>query len=161
MEPELLLMIVSGALIIVGIIGAILPVLPGLPLSFLGILLFKFSDRCEYGWTTVLVLGLITGVALLLDYIIPVIGNKKFGGSRYGAAGCLIGMVMGLLFFPPLGMIIGAFVGAVIFEMLFDAKELKPSLKAGLGVFIGFISSTFINFLASLLLAYVFFTSIR
>ncbi|APD05758.1 uncharacterized protein UJ101_00205 [Flavobacteriaceae bacterium UJ101] len=160
-DPDLLLVIFSGAFVIFGIIGSLLPVLPGVPLSFLGIVLFKFSEKCEYGWGTVVALGLIMLVSMLLDYLVPMWGNNKFGGSRYGAAGCLLGMIIGLLFFPPFGMLIGCFLGAVIFEILLDSKSLRPSIKAGFGAFLGFISSTLISFLISILFAYIFFTSVR
>ena len=87
----------------------------------------------------------------LLDYFIPALGTKKFGGSRKGIIGSSIGLILGLLFFPPLGIIVGPFVGAFIGELIHDSSNNKRALKAALGSFIGFLFSTGLKFLVSLI----------
>ncbi len=96
------------------------------------------------------------GVAVIItiiDYIIPAMGTKKFGGTRYGVIGTMVGLILGLFFFPPLGIIIGPFVGAFIGEMINDSKDSGKALKAAFGSFIGFLTSTFLKFIAAVVFA--------
>lgn len=157
---DLILIILSGILIIVGIIGSVIPAIPDVTLSFAGILLYKFSSYCQYSWTFVIIAGLITAFAMAADYLIPAWGNKRFGGSKWGAIGCIVGLIIGAFFFPPIGMIIGCFVGAVLFEMLFDQKQLKPALKAGLGSFLGYISSMILSLVVTIGFAFFYFREV-
>jgi uncharacterized protein YqgC (DUF456 family) len=97
-------------------------------------------------------LGITLGVAILIwviDYFIPAMGTKKFGGSKYGVIGTMIGLILGLLFFPPFGIIIGPFLGAYIGEMIKDNKDKNRALKAAFGSFIGFLTSTFLKFITA------------
>ena len=99
-------------------------------------------------------LGIALGVAVIItiiDYIIPAMGTKKFGGTRFGVIGTMVGLILGLFFFPPLGIIIGPFVGAFIGEMMNDSKDSGKALKAAFGSFIGFLTSTFLKFLAAII----------
>ncbi|MBG7630555.1 MAG: DUF456 domain-containing protein, partial [Bacteroidetes bacterium] len=101
-------------------------------------------------------LGITLGVAVIItiiDYIIPAMGTKKFGGTRYGVIGTMVGLILGLFFFPPLGIIIGPFVGAFIGEMINDSKDSGKALKAAFGSFIGFLTSTFLKFIAAVVFA--------
>ena len=114
---ELLLYILSALCMLVGLAGCILPMLPGPPLAWLGMLLLHFTDRVDFTVTELVVSALVVIATVVLDYITPMIGTKKFGGGKYGNWGCMIGTVVGL-FFMPLGLILGPFIGAVIGELI-------------------------------------------
>jgi len=133
-----ILIIIAIAIIFLGIIGTLLPLLPGPPLSWLGLLLLKFTTwGAEITWTWIIIFAAVVIIISIVDYIIPVWGAKKFGGTAAGVWGAAIGLVLGL-FFMPLGIIIGPFAGAFVGEMIFGATT-KQSLKAATGTFIGFM----------------------
>jgi hypothetical protein len=99
----------------------------------------------------------ITIIVTVLDYIVPAYFTKITGGSKIAARGSLVGMFIGIIFFPPTGMIVGAFLGAVLAEVIFNGKELRKSIKPALGSFLGFIFGTFLKLVASgLMLFYIF-----
>ena len=140
---ELLLYILSALCMLVGLAGCILPMLPGPPLAWLGMLLLHFTDRVDFTVTELVVSALVVIATVVLDYITPMIGTKKFGGGKYGNWGCMIGTVVGL-FFMPLGLILGPFIGAVIGELI-AGKPMRAALKAGFGSFVGFLFGTLIK----------------
>ena len=140
---ELLLYILSALCMLVGLAGCILPMLPGPPLAWLGMLLLHFTDRVDFTVTELVVSALVVIATVVLDYITPMIGTKKFGGGNYGNWGCMIGTVVGL-FFMPLGLILGPFIGAVIGELI-AGKPMRAALKAGFGSFVGFLFGTLIK----------------
>lgn len=136
---------------ILGIIGAFLPVLPGPITGWVGLLLLHLTKVVPQDWTF---LGITLAVAIIiyiLDYIIPALGTKKFGGSKYGMYGTTIGLIIGLIFFPPFGIIIGPFVGALIGELMYDSKDSNRAFKAAVGSFIGFLFSTGLKFIVGLI----------
>jgi uncharacterized protein len=111
-------LIVLGVLFIIGgILGGVLPVLPGPPLSYIGLLFLHFTEKYQFSTRFLIIWAIVTVVVYLLDYVIPAWGTKRFGGSNRGIWGSIIGLVIGLFFFPPFGIIIGPFVGAVIGEL--------------------------------------------
>ena len=132
------LLIIIGLLVsIIGLAGCILPVIPGPPLSFLALILLSMAK----GWTVfspefLWIMAGITILVTVLDYVVPAAGAKKYGASKMGVWGSVIGMLVGLIFFPPWGMLFGAFLGAVLGEFLVG-KQGGEALKAGWGVFIG------------------------
>ncbi|WP_158961691.1 DUF456 domain-containing protein [Myroides fluvii] len=144
------LLILSLLLLIFGIIGSVLPALPGLPVSWLGMLCLYFVDGIEMSslalWGS---LG-ITIVVSILDYVIPAQGTKRFGGSKYGVWGTNIGLILGILTPVPFGFILGPFLGAFIGELIFDSRDIARALKAAIGSFIGFLASTFLKIIFSL-----------
>ena len=140
---ELLLYILSALCMLVGLAGCILPMLPGPPLAWLGMLLLHFTDRVDFAVIELVVSALVVIATVVLDYITPMIGTKKFGGGKYGNWGCMIGTVVGL-FFMPLGLILGPFIGAVIGELI-AGKPMRAALKAGFGSFVGFLFGTLIK----------------
>ncbi len=135
-------------LMFAGLLGCILPILPGPPLSYLGLLMLHFTSRYEFSGSFLVLWGLITAFVYGLDYVIPAWGTKKFGGSKRGVWGSIIGMVVGFFFFPPLGIIIGPFLGAIIGE--FSAgKDSVAAFKSGIGSFIGFFAGFLFKIIAS------------
>lgn len=143
MAVEYLLYALSAICMLVGLAGCILPMLPGPPLAWLGMLLLHFTDRVDFSVTELVVSALVVIATLVLDYFTPMIGAKKFGGGKYGNRGCVIGTIMGM-FFLPLGLILGPFLGAVIGELI-AGKPFRTALKAGFGSFVGFLFGTLIK----------------
>jgi uncharacterized protein YqgC (DUF456 family) len=138
---DITLAVLGTALVLVGFIGSILPVIPGPPISWVGLLLLKWTDYVnDHGaayenalWILLFFVVLVT----ILDYVVPIMGTKKFGGSKRGVWGATIGVVVGL-FFGPLGIIIGPFLGAYIGEITTGKKE-RDALRAAWGSFVGFL----------------------
>ena len=150
------LLIVLGILLIIGgILGSILPFLPGPPLSYGGLLLLHFTAAHQFSKRFLVVWAIITLVTYLIDYLIPVWGTKRFGGSRQGIWGSIIGLIAGIFFFPPFGIIIGPFAGAVIGELI-AGKDSSSALRAGFGSFIGTLLGTLIQLIAAGLMAWYF-----
>lgn len=149
-------LIVLGALFIIGgILGGVLPVLPGPPLSYIGLLFLHFTEKYQFSTRFLIIWAIITAVVYLLDYAIPAWGTKRLGGSNRGIWGSIIGLVLGLFFFPPFGIIIGPFVGAVVGELT-AGKDSGAALKSGFGSFIGFLVGTLLKLIASGLMAWHF-----
>ncbi|MDY6792210.1 MAG: DUF456 domain-containing protein [Thermodesulfobacteriota bacterium] len=124
-----------------GIVGCILPVIPGPALSFVSLIILSYAKNWQAFSTAFLVtMGVLTLLLSILDYAVPVFGAKKFGASKFGVWGSIIGMLVGFVFFPPLGIFIGAFFGALAGE-LFAGKDSKKALRAGWGSFIGNIAA--------------------
>jgi uncharacterized protein YqgC (DUF456 family) len=146
---DILLIIVGLFLMLVGIFGSILPVLPGVPVSWLGLLVFHLAPSIPFNWTFIIITGVIAVTLYVLDYIIPAMGTKHFGGSKAGAWGTTIGLIVGIFAPIPFGILIGPFAGALIGELAFNRTKGKKAFKAAIGSFIGFLASTFIKFLAT------------
>jgi len=140
---------------IMGIAGCLLPMLPGPPLSYLGLITIHFSSKIDFSSKFLIYWGIIVILVSILDYVIPIWGTKYFGGSKYGVWGSMAGLLAGL-FIPPVGIIIGPFLGAVVGEMLAGNKQ--NALKAGFGSFIGFLAGTIVKLLVSLIMLYYFVT---
>ncbi|MDB4291871.1 DUF456 domain-containing protein [Maribacter sp.] len=152
---DIALLIIGLLLIFVGILGSFLPVLPGPPIGWVGLLLLHLTKAVPDDWTF---LGITAVVALLvfaMDYIIPAIGTKKFGGSKYGMIGTTVGLIVGLLAPIPGGIIIGPFVGAFIGELINNADK-KSAAKAAFGSFLGFLTGTFLKFVTAIIFAGLF-----
>jgi uncharacterized protein YqgC (DUF456 family) len=147
---DIFLVILSALFIIIGLIGSFLPVIPGPPLSWLGLLILHVTHAVEMNLTLIIITGIIALIIFLLDYIIPAMGTKKFGGSKSGMIGTSIGLVIGLLSPIPGGIILGPFLGAFIGEML-NKNDSKLAFKAAIGSFLGFLASTFIKFIVAII----------
>lgn len=120
-----------------GLAGCILPVIPGPPFSFLALIILSWAKDWEpFSSTFLIIMAGLTILLTILDYVVPVRGAKKYGASKLGLWGSIIGMLIGLFFFPPLGILIGAIVGAFAGELI-AGKEVKKALRAGWGVFVG------------------------
>ena len=151
------LKIIAVILGLAGLVGCILPVIPGPPLSWAGLLLV-FLTGPEGMTSGFLILWLvITIVVTILDYVAPSWITKKTGGSKAAARGTLVGLVLGLIFFPPWGMIVGSFLGALIAEVVVNGSEVADSVKPAFGSFLGFLLSTGLKLTASgVMLFYIF-----
>ena len=138
-----------------GILGGVLPVLPGPPLSYTGLLLLHFTERYQFSTKFLLFWAVITILVYILDYIIPAWGTKRYGGSKHGIWGSIIGLIAGLVFFGPFGIIIGPFAGAVIGELI-AGKDSTGALRSGFGSFMGFLAGTIMKLIASGLMTWYF-----
>jgi len=137
------ILIIFGLLLaLAAIIGSILPVIPGPSISLLSLVILSWAKDWEpFSMTFLVIMALITILVSILDYVVPAAGAKKFGASNTGICLSIIGMLAGFLFFPPFGMIIGAFLGALAGE-LFAGKRGKTALRAGWGVLLGNVAGT-------------------
>ncbi|CAM1367325.1 DUF456 domain-containing protein [Tenacibaculum xiamenense] len=129
-----------------GIIGSFLPVLPGPITGWVGLWLLHLTKAVPMNTSFLVITFIIALVIFILDYFIPALGTKKFGGSKYGVYGTTIGLIVGLLSPIPFGILIGAFVGALIGELMYDSKDTNRALKASFGAFLGFLASVTIKF---------------
>jgi len=148
---DILLLIIGFICMIIGVFGSFMPVIPGLSMSWFGLLLLYFTNTIPVNYWVLGITLLITLVLSVLDYFIPAKGTKKFGGSSYGIWGTNIGLFIGLLTPIPFGFIIGAFLGAFLGELLYDSKNHTRALKAATGSLIGFLVSSFMQFLVAIL----------
>jgi uncharacterized protein YqgC (DUF456 family) len=135
---EIFLLVAGIICLLTGLAGAILP-LPGPPLSFAGLILLHVSSYAEFSIIVLVSLGFVTLVIAVLDYYIPIWGMKKFGGTRAGAIGATLGLLLGFFIIPALGMFLGTFLGALIGELIGGAK-IKTAFKSAIGSFVGFIT---------------------
>lgn len=147
---EIFLVILGILLMVLGILGSFLPVIPGPLTSWVGLLALHFTEGVQLS-TTFLVVTLVVAVFIyVLDYIIPAIGTKRFGGSKEGMIGTTLGLVVGIITPIPLGIVIGPFVGALIGEMV-HRNDINKAIKAAFGSFLGFIASTFLKFIVAII----------
>ncbi|SDD96403.1 hypothetical protein SAMN05421636_102452 [Pricia antarctica] len=147
---DIVLLIIGFILMLVGILGSFLPVLPGPPISWVGLLLLQLTSAVPQNWIFLGITGAVAIIVVALDYIIPAMGTKKFGGSRAGMVGTTIGLLVSLIF-PVLGIfgiIIWPFIGALVGELINKADQ-KTALKAAFGSFMGFLTGTFLKFLVA------------
>ena len=155
-------MIVAIIAGILGIVGSFLPVIPGPPISWLGLLVIYIwgtgtnSSGETFSLTGLILWGIAVVVVTVIDYIVPALVTTKMGGSKYAGIGSLCGMIIGMLF-SPIGMVIGAFLGALLAELLVAKKKFAESLKAAAGSFLGFILGTGIKAILAVLILWRIF----
>jgi uncharacterized protein YqgC (DUF456 family) len=151
---DYILLILGILLMVLGIIGCLVPVLPGPPFSFIGLLLLHFSRFGDFSNSALIIFGALAVVITILDYIVPVWGTKKFGGSKYGTRGATVGLIIGL-FLGPLGMILGPLIGAFVGEMIFK-DDFNYAIKAGFGSLLGFLTGIGLKLAASSVMTFFF-----
>ena len=149
---DVLWLVLGVLLMLGGLAGCILPFLPGPPLCYLALLIQQLQTSPVYTTEFLIIWGGITLVITGFDYVIPLYGTKRFGGTRYGMWGCVIGLIAGL-WFPPFGLIFGPFAGAFIGELIGNA-EAKHALKAAVGSFAGFLLGTLLKLIACLVMGW-------
>ena len=153
---ETIAIILGAVFVFLGIAGCVLPLLPGPPLSFIGLLLLALVNHFlpPLTATFIIVMAVITIAVTLGDYLIPLWGAKRYGTSKWGIWGSVAGMAIGLLF-SPLGMLLGALIGAVVVEWVVQ-KEKEKALRAGWGVIMGSLLGTVLKLGVSGMMAYYF-----
>ncbi|MDX9904184.1 MAG: DUF456 domain-containing protein [Bacteroidales bacterium] len=151
---DYILLALAIILMIAGIAGCLLPVLPGPPLSYLGIVLLHLTRFADISKNLFIILGVVAVVVTVIDYVVPIWGTRQFGGSKYGMRGATVGLIIGL-FLGPLGIITGPFIGAVVGELIFK-DDIKYAIKAGFGSLLGFLTGVGLKLAASLLITFYF-----
>ncbi len=152
---DILLITISVLLILIGILGSVVPILPGPPISFCGLLLVQFTSKHPFSVEFLIIFGLLAIFSAVIDNVLPIYATKKFNGSKKGVWGSAIGLIIGLFFFPPFGIIIGPMAGAFLGEIV-DGKTAEKAVKPAFGSLIGFLSSIFLRFALSIVMAYYF-----
>lgn len=137
---EFFIITIAILCLVIGFMGCILPMLPGPPVAYAGLVLAHFTGMATFTTTQLLVWLSIVIAIQILDYFIPMWGSKYSGGSRWGSRGCLAGTLLGL-FFMPWGIVIGPFLGAFIGELL-GGRDSTAALRSGIGSLIGFLVGT-------------------
>ncbi|MFC6839029.1 DUF456 domain-containing protein [Xanthomonas theicola] len=132
---------IAGLLVFLGLAGVVLPALPGIPLMFAGLLLAAWADGFQrVGWVMLAVLGVLTLLSFLVDFLATVFGAKRVGASPKALWGSVLGGVAGL-FFMPVGLFVGPFVGALAGEY-WHGRQLHRATKVGLGTWLGIVLGT-------------------
>lgn len=140
---EIVLLIIAFICMVVGIIGCIVPGLPGAPIAYAGMWIAQATERVDFTWQELLVWGIATIVVSVLDYVVPAWGTKQFGGTKYGVWGSTIGVFVGL-FAGPWGVILGPLAGAILGELI-GGKAAAEALRAGWGSFLGLLCGTILK----------------
>lgn len=154
---EYLIILVVSAIILIGLAGTILPGLPGVGLIFFGILFYAlYFGISTVGVMTLMLFGIAALLSLFFDYLASAYGARKFGSTKWGVIGAVIGGLLGVLVLNIPGLVLGVFAGAALGELWFAKKDLHQSLRAGLGSVIGFLGGTIIKFFIGFVMTIVF-----
>ena len=157
MDP-LLLKILAAVLVLIGLAGTLLPILPGVPLIFVGLLVAAWADNFQHvGAVTLTILGVLTAIAIAADFLASALGAKKLGASPKAVGGATLGAIVGMFFGLP-GLVLGPFVGAVVGE-LSAKRELLQAGKSGLGTWLGLLLASVAKLTLSFLMLGVFITA--
>jgi len=146
---EIALLILGFVFLAAGLLGAVLPGLPGPPLSYVGLVFLQWSKYAGFSPVFLWVWAGITVVVTVMDYFLPSLMAKQFGGSRAASIGSFVGLVAGIFVFPPWGMIAGPFLGAFAGELLSNRANGAQALKVALGAFLAFIVGSGAKLIAS------------
>lgn len=150
---DIVLVVIALIMGVIGLLGVIVPVLPGTILSFAGLLCAYFIDGSTISETQLVIWGVVSVIAIVLDYVLPGYFSKLFGGTKAGITGATVGTFVGLIFGVP-GIILGPFFGAVLGEMLGSKVEFMQALKVGLGSMLSFLVGTGIKLIAGIYMLY-------
>ena len=166
---DIVLIIIGIILLLVGIIGCILPVLPGQAIAYLSLIMLELTEDAPFEEDFLVIMGLIMIGVTVLDYVVPIWGTKKFGGTKRGLWGSAIGLVFGIIILPItgitlgpfgiFGIILGPFVGAYVGESM-GGTESNKAFRAAFGSFIGFLTGTVMKLVYSGIVAYFFFSNL-
>ncbi|MBQ5688821.1 MAG: DUF456 domain-containing protein [Bacteroidales bacterium] len=161
---EYLIFLLAVICVIVGIVGDVVPGLPGVPISYAAMLLLHFFTGITYSNETLIIYGVLCAVITIVDYFVPIWGTKKFGGTKAGVRGSTIGLVVGVVVLPILGIVIGPFgligilagpfVGAYIGEKMSGVDD-SLAWRSAIGSFVGFVAGTLLKVVYSIVVAVV------
>ena len=151
-------LVLGIVLMLGGIAGCLLPLVPGPPLSYAALLVLQLRAEAPFSLNFLFLWAGLVALVTLLDYVIPVYGTKKFGGTQAGVWGCTLGLLVGF-WLGPLGIIIGPFAGAFVGEWMADRNSEK-ALRAAFGSFIGFLAGTILKLVVCCIMAYYFILAV-
>ncbi len=153
--------VVTAGFFLAGVAGSVVPGMPGPPLVFVGALAYALlTGFAKLDWSVMLTLAGLAALSQVLDYLASAYGAKRFGGSRWGIWGSVLGGLIGLVLFSLPGMIVGLFAGAVLPELLLGRKDAATSLKIGGGSLLGFLGGTLLKLVFSLAMIGIFLYSV-
>ena len=155
---SIILCLVAGLLLLAGFLGTFVPILPGAPLAWAGLLAAHFSIYNDISILCLIITGVIAVLVSIADNIFPVTMTKKFGGSKYATTGATIGLIIGF-FTGPWGIILGPFLGALVGELINKEGRNEGVLKAAFGAFMGFLLGTGLKMITVLGFIWVFVIS--
>lgn len=155
---DILILILVAILLLIGIVGSIVPVLPGPPISYIGILVLHFFSLYQIETGLLITLAMIVVVITFLDYWLQLYGVKKFGGGKKATNGTIVGLLVGIFIFPPIGIIVGPFVGAYIGAKMEGNDD--NAIKIAFGSILGFLGGTFLKLFVSGYITYQAFVVI-
>ncbi|MCL2276565.1 MAG: DUF456 domain-containing protein [Treponema sp.] len=124
---EIILVIVGFLALVIGLLGSVVPALPGPPVSFIGLLLIHFAGKGDFNILFLVIMGVITIAIMIADNFLPAWMTKRFGGSKKAVVGSIIGLIVGMIFFAPIGILAGPFLGALAGELINRAFEPKQA----------------------------------
>lgn len=154
---DIFLLILAIVCMLIGIAGSFLPILPGPPICYMGFLLIEFTDYADFSTSFLVIWAVLVIVLGILEYYIPTWGTKKYGGTKSGQKGAIVGTILGIFIPPqPLGLIIGPFLGAYIGEMLHDRNNQAKAMRSAWGSFIGFLAGTFLKIITVAVMGFFF-----
>lgn len=155
---DIFLAVIAAVFLLAGFAGTVVPILPGAPLSWLGLFISYFSSYTKITPAVIIVTAVIAAAVSVADNIFPVLLTKKSGGSKAGTWGATIGLVIGICA-GPAGILAGPFVGALVGELIHDSSNPERALTAAFGAFKGFLLGTGIKMAACALFIWIFITS--
>jgi uncharacterized protein YqgC (DUF456 family) len=164
---EIILVVLAFLFLLAGLLGSVIPALPGPPLGYIGLLLLQWSGYGNYSGAFLWLWAAITVAITIMDNLLPALMTKKFGGSRAAVFGSVLGLIVGMIFFAPLGLLVGPFLGAFSGELIHNFIKSNESdsaadksagnikaLKAALGAFLAFIVGTGAKLIIASLMIY-------
>lgn len=157
---EIAALIIASVLVLVGLAGSVLPLLPGVPLIFIGILIYGWATHFMLLEVGFIALALVlTILAAVIDWVAGSLGARRYGASRWGVAGALLGGLVGVVTVGPLGLILGTFIGALLGEVL-AGRTTGEAVRAGWGSLLGLVGGTAVRFAIALTLTVMFFMKV-
>ena len=151
---DVFLLVLGSLLMLLGLAGCVLPFLPGPPLCYVALLIQQLQTDAPYTTRFLVIWAVVTVVVTLLDYVIPIYGTKRYGGTKYGMWGCVIGLIAGL-WLGPLGIIVGPFAGAFVGELVANSSS-EQALRAAFGSFMGFVVGTLLKLVVCFVMVWYF-----
>ena len=156
---DIIIICVVAFILLLGIIGCFVPVMPGPPISYGALLVFHFFSSYNIDENTLWLWALIVIAVTVFDLWVQIYGVKKFGGTKKAVNGSIIGLIIGIFLFPPFGIIIGPFLGAFIGAKM-DDPDVNKALRIALGSLAGFVAGTIVKLSVSLYIIYIIYESI-
>ena len=152
--------IICAVLMLIGLVGVVLPYLPGIPIAWLGLFIYAIGTGWErISVTTIIVFAALTAVSLILDLVAPILGAKKYKASKWGIIGTSVGLIIGVLIFNIWGIILGPLLGALIGELI-AGKTTDQAFKSAVGALVGFIFGSLTKIILILVMAGFFIVSL-
>tara|TARA_Y100001968_G_scaffold328349_1_gene375330 strand:+ start:1448 stop:1933 length:486 start_codon:yes stop_codon:yes gene_type:complete len=150
---EILILLIVFCFLVLGFLGAILPIIPGPLMSYFGVLGLHFFTDINFSHYEILVYGVMTLLVFMSDYLLQFLGVKKLGGQKNALLGTVLGVFIGF-FFAPIGLILGPFIGAFLGSLI-DNKEKNQAFRIALGALLGFLFGTFLKLIYSIYIIYI------